>query len=276
MIKRVLVGVADQKYSLSAAKHAVELAKPTDAKLTAISILDKEALCNVGPVPVGGGGVARDLRAHRIHEAERVVASAIDCFGRLCDDAKLPWTTSKFEGDPISSFVNVSRYHDLMVVGLHHLFEHGITRDPPNALVKLVSSGVYPMLAVAKEYRPISRVLIGYSGSIESAHTLRSFARHLPLWPKCDVKVVAFGNSSTEADQRLTAARSYLSDHGCEAEIEFIQSSDTDTLLKAGNDWDANLIVIGNSAKNLLRRRIFGETALRTIREATIPLFLAQ
>jgi len=34
--------------------------------------------------------------------------------------------------------------------------------------------------------------------------------------------------------------------------------------------------VIGNSAKNLLLRRIFGETALHAIRNAKGPLFLAQ
>jgi len=35
-------------------------------------------------------------------------------------------------------------------------------------------------------------------------------------------------------------------------------------------------MVVGNSAKNLLRRRIFGETALHAIQNANRPLFLAQ
>ncbi len=35
------------------------------------------------------------------------------------------------------------------------------------------------------------------------------------------------------------------------------------------------LIVVGNSAKNLLLRRIFGETALQVIQNADRPLFLA-
>ncbi len=40
--------------------------------------------------------------------------------------------------------------------------------------------------------------------------------------------------------------------------------------------WQADMIVLGNSAKNLLRRRVLGETALHAIRESTLPLFLSQ
>jgi nucleotide-binding universal stress UspA family protein len=41
-------------------------------------------------------------------------------------------------------------------------------------------------------------------------------------------------------------------------------------------NWQADLTVIGNSAQNLILRRIFGETALSVIRNAEQPLFLAQ
>jgi hypothetical protein len=34
--------------------------------------------------------------------------------------------------------------------------------------------------------------------------------------------------------------------------------------------------VAGNSAKNLLMRRLFGETALMLLRECTLPLYLSQ
>jgi nucleotide-binding universal stress UspA family protein len=40
--------------------------------------------------------------------------------------------------------------------------------------------------------------------------------------------------------------------------------------------WGADLIVAGNSAKNLLLRRALGETALNLITQADRHLFLAQ
>jgi hypothetical protein len=36
------------------------------------------------------------------------------------------------------------------------------------------------------------------------------------------------------------------------------------------------LAVAGNSAKNLILRRMFGETALQLLRESPLPLYLAQ
>jgi nucleotide-binding universal stress UspA family protein len=47
-------------------------------------------------------------------------------------------------------------------------------------------------------------------------------------------------------------------------------------LLRYAEEWNADLIVAGNSAKNLLLRRVFGETALRLLRESNRPLYLAQ
>ena len=37
-----------------------------------------------------------------------------------------------------------------------------------------------------------------------------------------------------------------------------------------------DLIVAGNSSKNLLLRKLFGETALKLLRESPLPLYLAQ
>jgi nucleotide-binding universal stress UspA family protein len=47
-------------------------------------------------------------------------------------------------------------------------------------------------------------------------------------------------------------------------------------LLPYAQHWQADLIVAGNSAKNLLLRRLFGETALTLLRESPLPLYLAQ
>lgn len=47
-------------------------------------------------------------------------------------------------------------------------------------------------------------------------------------------------------------------------------------LLPYADRWQADLIVAGNSAENMLLRRIFGETALSPLRNSLLPLYLAQ
>lgn len=47
-------------------------------------------------------------------------------------------------------------------------------------------------------------------------------------------------------------------------------------LLPYADRWQADLIVAGNSAENMLLRRIFGETALSLLRNSPLPLYLAE
>ena len=49
-----------------------------------------------------------------------------------------------------------------------------------------------------------------------------------------------------------------------------------DFLLPMATLWQADMIVLGNSARNLLMKRLLGETALHIIRNADRPLFLCQ
>ena len=70
--------------------------------------------------------------------------------------------------------------------------------------------------------------------------------------------------------------REYFTAHDVAAEIEFIEGSPKSELLSQAEEWNADLIVVGNSAKSLLRRRVFGETALNVMHQSNVPLFLSQ
>ena len=275
MLKRILVGIADRSYTISATRHAIDVARQSGASLTGISVLDYVTLSTSGPVPIGASQMANEWRDQKCKQTETIIRDSFDAFARLCDDSCVEYKTAVRTGDPLHELVELSRYHDLVVVGLRHFFEHGLIPDPPDGLVKLVSSGVHPMLTVSDDYRPIYRVLIGYSGSVESARTLRCFAHHRELWPDAAVRIVSFGTADSDGPTRLIDARNYMDDHGIATEIKFIEGS-AKRLLQSAEEWKADMIVLGNSAKSLLRRRVFGETAWKTIRESEIPLFLAQ
>jgi nucleotide-binding universal stress UspA family protein len=96
------------------------------------------------------------------------------------------------------------------------------------------------------------------------------------LWPEMTLKLVTFSDSSEDGNQRLEDAAAYCRDHGLQPESECIPGSPKDQLLECAQNWEADLIVVGNSAKNLLLRKLFGETALHMIRHSDRPLFLCQ
>jgi nucleotide-binding universal stress UspA family protein len=131
------------------------------------------------------------------------------------------------------------------------------------------------MLAVSTTYRPIRRVLVAYSGSVGSAKTIKQFVQ-ARLWPEATMRIVTFGGGDGHDPTRLEDAAEYCRIHGYEPEVDHPTDSARDALLPYADQWQADLIVMGNSAHNFLVRQLFGEVALHTIKHADLPLFLSQ
>ena len=90
------------------------------------------------------------------------------------------------------------------------------------------------------------------------------------------MRVVHFCNDLNVGSRRLKAAEDYFSSHCRDVETDLIQGDPVQEVVPYAENWEADLIVAGNSAKNLLLRKLFGETALQLLRGSPLPLFLAQ
>lgn len=275
MLKRILVGLGGESYTQATIQRAIELAQLHGAYLTGITVLDLARLTEVGPLPLGAADFGRQLGEHRILQAREHGDEAVDEFNSACSAAGVAHGVLREEGDPIDAAISAARYHDLMVFGLRGLFEHDIVPDPHDALVRLIVGGVRPILGVCPGHAPVRRVLIAYSGSMESAKTMKRFVE-LRLWPDPVLRIVTFDRRPDEARRLLADAAEYCRAHGYVPETEQLPGSPLTGLLPYARDWNADLIVIGNSAKNLMLRRVFGETALHAIEQSDRPLFLSQ
>ena len=196
-------------------------------------------------------------------------------FTEACKAAGVQHRVVREVGEPFALMIAEARYHDLMIFGLRSLFESDLVADPNDALVRLVRSGVRPLLAVSKGFTPIKKVLIAYSGSMESAKAMKRFVQ-MQLWPVSELRIISFEDGKGHARELLTDAANYCRAHGLEVETECVTGSPKEHLLSYIRNWGADLTVVGNSNQNLILRRIFGETALHVIRNAEHPLFLAQ
>ncbi len=275
MLKRILVGLGGTPYTPFAIARSIELAQQHGAELTGVTVVDVGRLSRIGPVPLGASASAGELREFRLEVAREHVEQATEQFVSACRTAAVPYEVRQEEGDPFEAMASRARYHDLMIFGLKSLFEHDVVHDPHDVLIRLVADGVRPLLAISPDLRPIRRVLIAYSGSMESAKTMKWFVQ-LRLWPESLLRVVTFEHQVDEAEQLVGDAADYCRKHGFEPEEAYVPGSPKHHLLSYAVEWGADLIVAGNSAKNLLLRRTLGETALNLITSADRPLFLAQ
>ncbi|MCA9232816.1 MAG: universal stress protein [Planctomycetales bacterium] len=275
MIRRILVGLGDEKHAASATRIALELAHRHEATLTGVSVLDIENVGYTGSVPIGAGQLAKELREHRLVEANRVIHQITQQFEAACEHAAVSYRLLQGAGDPFQSFIDSARYHDLIVCGLQHLLEHGVVDEPPEVLVRLIAAGVRPLLAVTAQPLRVHRTLIAYSGSMESAKTMRRFVE-MRLWPETQLRIVTFKHRRGNEEQLLADAAEYCQSHGYDVSTELVPDVARSNVLPYAKQWNADLIVMGNSNKHLLLRRLLGETMLQTVKHTDRPLFLAQ
>lgn len=275
MTKRILVGLAGTPYTPVAIRTAVELAARHGAELTGVTVVDLDRL-SAPAVGAADPAEAVQEREDRLKTtAERVAASA-SAFETAARREGLFHRVLREVGDPFDVLVSASRYHDLTVLGVRGLFELDLgAGDPGKTLAKLLGGGVRPIVAVGPVYQPAGRVLVAYSGSLESARTLRHWVQSQP-WPAEAVGLVTFQDDETRGRALLADAASYCRAHGLEPTTEWVPGDPRQGLLPYAEAWGADLLVLGNSARTLLLRQVFGEVALHAMREAPIPLYLSQ
>ena len=277
MIKKILLGLGGTPYTRVAIQRAVDVAKRFEAEITGVIVVDVKGLSKVGLVPAGALHAAREMAAQRVRVTKEKIAEAISEFESACAAEGIKYHLKQEEREgPFDLMISLARYHDLMIFGLRSIFEYDISfEEPKDTLARLISAGVRPIIAVSDKLRPIQKVLIAYSGSMESAKTMKRFVQ-LRLWPDAKLKIVTFQGLEDKARRLLSDASEYCWAHGFHVESESNPGSPKEFLLPMATLWQADMIVLGNSARSLLLKRVLGETALHIIRNAERPLFLCQ
>jgi len=276
MLKRILVGLTGTTYTPVAIERAVTLAQTHDAEVTGVTVLDPRHVRSPGAAAPPPWENADAIRDQRMAIPGARIAQSIRDFEAACQTARIKHRVVEESGDLFTRLVDLARYHDLMVFGLRSIFDDDFhVGDPESLLIRLVGAGVRPLIAVSEKFRTISRVVIAYNGSMESAKAMKRFVQ-MRLWPGAELKIVTFHPSGSKADELLCAAEEYCHAHGFRVSHQSNPGDPKVLLLAAARLWQADMIVMGNSARSVLLRKVLGDTLLATLRDARIPLFLAQ
>lgn len=274
MINRILVGLAGTPFTSVAIQRAVEMGRLHEAEVLGVTVIDRRRLGALMKTRDAAQDVVKE--SMRIQLSEQRMEDSIEELETACAAAGVACSIKRESGDPFALMISLARYADVMVFGLRSLFEYDYARKKPSdVLAQIVSRGVRPIIAVSRQFRPIRRVLLAYSGSMESAKTIKLFLQ-LRLWPDMTLKLVTCEHPADQAHALLADAADYCRAHGYTPEIEFIPGSARKELLLHAEEWNADLIVLGNSARLFLIRKVFGETALHVTQHSVLPLFLSQ
>lgn len=280
MIGRILVALGGTEYTAVAIRTAIDLAKRHGAELTGVTVVNIERLRRIGPVPMGASEIANELRDERVAVSREAAEQAIDEFSSECDAAGVPYEVLREEHDEVAHYlIGLARFHDVSVMGLRAAFEYGVDtephEDPVKIITRLITGGVRPIVTVPKTPFEVRRVMVAFSGSMEAAKTLRHFV-HLKPWPDVETRIVTFGQDNDENRYLVDQAARYCRAHGLEAAADIVDGSPVKGVLEEADACSADVIVMGNSHRSALVRRVLGDTLLNVIKNSDKALFLGQ
>lgn len=281
MIRHIMIGLGGSLFTDVAIRRAVEIAALHKASITGVAVINVERLSRVGPVPLGGDAFAQKMRERQLTVSRDSIRQSEVALEDACRHAGIACRIDRQYADPFERMIALSRYSDLIVFGLRSLFdcdwrsECGLTTEPRESILRLVSSGVRPLVAVSPSYRPVRSALIAYSGSMGSATAMRQFVQLCP-WPDLRLGIVHFENQAGHGARLLDEAQTYCKAHGVEVQTAVLTGEARSGLLDYARENDYDLVVLGNGMRSVIMRRLLGDTALELIRTADRPLFLTQ
>lgn len=274
MVKRILLGLGGTPFSLVAVKRAVEMAKNHKACILAVTVVNEKSLRNVGPVPMGASGSAKKMADTRVEQTMAGIKKAIELFEIECAEAEICYKVIQENGNEFDCFIDNSRFYDIAIIGLRGLFDYGVMRAPENQVQRLFSEGLRPIIAVSETFRTIQKVLIAFSGSMDSSNAMKRFIQ-MHLWENMEIRILCCGKSEEEANILLEKAEDYCRDHGYPTEKFYRSGDPKKEILGFAKEWDADLIVMGDNSHNFLTKTFFSNNFVSAIKNAERPLFLS-
>jgi len=275
MMKRILLGIGGTPFTAVAIEQAVALASAHGARITAVTAVDPNHVCKLGPVPAGGGHYAKRMCDNRLEVTKNHIDQSIAALETSCSASGVTVDVARESGDTFDLLIDYARYHDLTLFGIRSIFEYQLMEEPEKDLIRLLSQGVRPILAVSNQSREVKRAMIAYSGSMESAKAMRRFVQ-FKLWPAAKLEIVHFGSQADDARRLLDPAAAYCRDHGYAVDTHDVSGTAKEQLLARAQQLDVDLIVMGNSIRKLWLRKVLGDTVLHVLTHADRPIFLSQ
>ncbi|HEX5106758.1 MAG TPA: universal stress protein, partial [Pirellulaceae bacterium] len=174
MLRTVLVGLNGSGFSAAATECALSLAKQHAAGVLGLGVVDVPRLTRPQPVPLGGGAFKDERDAAALKAEREKIAGILASLETQAQAAGVACRTIALEGTPVELLIRESQRADLLVVGKKHV-PHEEWEQSSRTLERLLHQTVRPVLCVPVGGADLTRVLVAYDGSAQSAKALQLF-----------------------------------------------------------------------------------------------------
>ncbi len=264
MIRKILTPLDLSDHTDAATFRACDIAKKVDALITGLTVVDTDGMWESVALPFHAEmiGYPMPISTNMSENAAEKLDSAREIFESRCTSENVRFELSRLKGNPIDGILDLSRFSDLLIMGLRSHF-HFETENGYGEMLAHVLDGISVpvLLTPALEENPIRRALIAFDGSPSSTRALQSFAK--TFWPTYspEVRIVTSTKDKEAGEYLLGKAADYLGSHGVKSISKELTSGSLQGAMEdRGLDW-ADIVVAGVCSKPPLKR--FHEKAFK-------------
>jgi nucleotide-binding universal stress UspA family protein len=277
MIKNILVCLEGSPSTAAAVRLAIDIAKPLEAHLVGLAIVDEPDIRAGTPTSIGGSSFKHERDEALVAEARKHAADAMALFERRCREAGVPGRPLEIVGRPVDAILEEMVTRDLTILGRDANFKFEIESQDSHTRDAILHRATTPVL-VCPESAPLavgSKILVAYDGSGAAKRALASFAAS-GLARGREVHVVTIDDNGAIAWDMANKAVQVLQAADITAKGHNLVSllSNVEVITKLAKDLQAGMIVMGAFTRSRLRELFSGSVTRSLVETTEIPLYL--
>lgn len=175
-MKKIIAAIDGLKYSETAVKYAIQLARSSDAHLVGIFLDDfSYSSYKIYDLVSGEGATGQKMEVLEKND-KRVRTASVKKFEIECRKEDLHYSIHHDRNIAIQELLHESIYADLLVIDKKETLTAYSEKIPTRFIRDLLSDVHCPVLLVSGKYEPINKIVLLFDGEPSSVYAIKMFS----------------------------------------------------------------------------------------------------
>lgn len=264
------------RFSSSALKYGIEIARKTDSLLVGIFMRDLKYAGYMYPIMFDQPYAETSAYSEFLKEERETINMTIKAFNDQCAKEHIAHHVHLDEAAPIEGLLNESAYADLIVMDSQMNISSLLPDSPSSTLSDILVDAHCPVLIVPTSFHEIKNIILSYDGSHSSAYAIRMFNYIFPEWTDYKTTLLTVADDRNSHLKENTNIRELIGRHYTNVTYQ-IMKGDVSKEIKKFMKYNSteSIMVMGAYSRNALSRLWRQSLANMIISESKVPVFIS-
>ncbi len=195
--------------------------------------------------------------------------------GDFCKKNKLDFKEIKEHGSPVEMIADKCRLSDLLILGVRGEYAKWSKKFLGMVTEAVSRECSKPMLFVQNEFKPFTKILLAYDGSMHASRAL-TYAAFIGEKLQIPLVIITSHHDRAIAIELLKEASTYLQPYKVLIE-EVIKAGHPDRdIIEVQQEKECNLLIMGAYGHSRIREALIGSVTIQVLRNSPVPVLLVR